>query len=125
MGAVAVKQSIYLLPNSEQALEDLSWILKEVIDGGGEASISAASFLEGMTDRKAEELFREARDADYRQLAGEAGALARSMSGEEQGGAEIIASMASAVGPGRSGFPVVDIIEIRLTTRSGNSIAII
>ena len=35
VGAVAVKQSVYVLPKSQQALEDFGWILKEIAEGGG------------------------------------------------------------------------------------------
>ncbi|MFL5537372.1 MAG: Chromate resistance protein ChrB, partial [Longimicrobiaceae bacterium] len=39
LGAVPVKNSVYVLPNSEQAREDLTWLLREIVDQGGEAVV--------------------------------------------------------------------------------------
>ena len=52
VGAVAIKPSVYALPLSEQSREDLSWILKEIVAGGGDGSISEARFLAGLTDKQ-------------------------------------------------------------------------
>ena len=35
-GAVAVKNAVYLLPQSAEALEDLQWIAQEIVAGGGD-----------------------------------------------------------------------------------------
>jgi hypothetical protein len=72
IGAVAIKNSVYALPRSEQALEDFQWILREVIEGGGDASICEAGFVEGLSDEQVVAMFRAARDADYGSLVGEA-----------------------------------------------------
>lgn len=74
---MAIKQSVYVLPNSEQCFEDLSWILKEAREGGGEAYITRASFLEGISDEQVEEIFRRARDSDYGEIVEEAGGVSR------------------------------------------------
>ena len=39
IGAVAIKPSVYVLPNSESAYEDFSWILKEIDQGGGDEQV--------------------------------------------------------------------------------------
>ncbi len=52
VGAVAIKQSVYAMPFSEQSREDLSWTLKEIIEGGGDGSISEVRFMEGLTDEQ-------------------------------------------------------------------------
>ncbi len=75
VGAVAVKQSVYAMPVSEQSREDLSWILKEIVEGGGEGSISEARFLEGLTDQQIVALFQSARKADYEKIIQEVGQL--------------------------------------------------
>jgi hypothetical protein len=75
IGAVAIKQSVYALPWSEAAREDLSWILREIVEGGGDASISEASFLEGLNDEQIIRLFRNARKADYEKVIQECGDL--------------------------------------------------
>lgn len=75
IGAVPIKNSVYALPRNEQTLEDFQWTLREIVEGGGDASICEARFVEGLTDDQVEALFRAAREADYAALAGEARAL--------------------------------------------------
>jgi hypothetical protein len=75
IGAVAVKQSVYVLPDTEQAFEDLHWVVKEIDGGGGTASLSRAVFLEGLTDTQIQEIFIAARESDYTAIAEEAEAL--------------------------------------------------
>ncbi len=72
VGAVAIKQSVYAMPLSEQSREDLSWILKEIVEGGGDGSISEARFLEGLTDEQVVALFQNARRSDYEKVIQEA-----------------------------------------------------
>lgn len=68
LGAVAIKNAAYVLPKSEQAFEDFQWLLHEITDGGGDASLCEALFVEGITDDEVEALFRAARDADYQKI---------------------------------------------------------
>ena len=68
VGAVAVKNSVYVLPDGDQTFEDFQWIRREIIDGGGDASICRASFVDGLTDDELRAAFREARDADYAEI---------------------------------------------------------
>jgi hypothetical protein len=75
VGAVAIKQSVYAMPDSEQSREDLSWTLKEIIDGGGDGSISEARFIEGLSDEQIIALFQKARAMDYEKLIQEANFL--------------------------------------------------
>src|SRR5262245_32963189 len=81
LGAVAIKNSVYVLPRTEQTYEDFQWVMREIIEGGGDASICEAHFVEGLSDEQVEALFHAARDADYAQLAEDLrqmfGALAR------------------------------------------------
>ena len=77
LGAVGIKNSVYALPSSEQAHEDLNWVLREIVEGGGDASLVEARFIEGLSDEQVKEMFRAARDADYQEIASEARALAR------------------------------------------------
>ena len=65
LGAVAIKNSVYALPFSAQAVEDFQWLRKEITAGGGEASVCRAVFVDGLTDSQIEGLFRAARDAEY------------------------------------------------------------
>ncbi|MCX5875637.1 MAG: chromate resistance protein [Deltaproteobacteria bacterium] len=75
LGAVAIKQSVYAMPRQEQALEDLTWIVKEIADGGGEATMIEARFLEGLSDQQVIGLFHAARGSDYTKILTEARAL--------------------------------------------------
>src|SRR5215469_14403772 len=94
VGAVAVKNSVYVLPKSESTLEDFQWVLREITQGGGDASLCEAGFVEGLADAQIESLFRVARDADYAGVAEEARELAKkvhSRNGEK--GAEVKAGV--------------------------------
>jgi hypothetical protein len=71
LGAVAVKNSVYVLPLSEQAREDFQWVRREIVAGGGDATLCEARFVEGLKDAAVEALFRSAREADYAALASE------------------------------------------------------
>src|SRR2546425_6817365 len=77
LGAVSIKNSVYALPASDQAHEDLNWVLREIVEGGGDASLVEARFVEGLSDEQVKEMFRAARDADYQELATEARELSR------------------------------------------------
>src|SRR5438067_1756840 len=77
LGAVGIKNSVYALPASEQAHEDLNWVLREIVEGGGDASLVEARFVEGLRDEEVTELFRSARDTDYQEIATGARELAR------------------------------------------------
>lgn len=75
VGAVAIKQSVYVMPLSEQSREDLSWTLKEIVEVGGDGSISEARFVEGLSNEQVLALFYNARKSDYEKLIQEANAL--------------------------------------------------
>ncbi len=75
LGSVAVKNSVYVLPRSDQALEDFQWVRREIVAGGGDASVCEARFVEGLSDASVEALFNTAREADYRALVKEAHSL--------------------------------------------------
>jgi hypothetical protein len=72
LGAVAIKNSVYALPRSDETLEDFQWVLREIVRGGGEASVLGARFVDGLTDEEVTALFHAAREADYREIAGQA-----------------------------------------------------
>ncbi|ETW98045.1 MAG: ChrB protein [Candidatus Entotheonella factor] len=68
IGAVALKSTVYLLPHTEQAMEDFQWVLREIAEGGGDASICEATFVGGLNRDQIVTLFHTARNADYQQL---------------------------------------------------------
>lgn len=59
IGAVALKNSVYALPNGDEALEDFQWLLREIVTDGGEAMICEASFVAGITHGEIMALFAE------------------------------------------------------------------
>ncbi len=79
VGAVAIKNSVYALPRNDETQEDFQWVLREVVKGGGDASIVEAQFVDGLSDDQVLALFQSAREADYRTLAEEARRVAGSL----------------------------------------------
>lgn len=57
LGAIAVKNSVYVLPRSDDALEDFLWLQREITADGGEAMVCEASFVSGMTNAELADLF--------------------------------------------------------------------
>jgi hypothetical protein len=68
IGAVALKNSVYVLPSIPQATEDFRWLLREIVAEGGEATLCEAEFIEGIGRAGLEGLFRAERDRDYAEL---------------------------------------------------------
>jgi hypothetical protein len=68
LGAVAIKNAVYALPRSEERNEDLQWVMREIVAGGGEATLVEANLVQGLRDDEVEALFNQARDADYEGL---------------------------------------------------------
>lgn len=69
IGAVALKNSVYVLPVTDDTLEDFQWLKGEIESGGGESTLAVAVFLDADTDARLRTAFREARASDYRELA--------------------------------------------------------
>ncbi len=65
IGAVPIKNSVYVLPKSDQANESLEWIVREIAASKGDAMICEARLIEGMTDLDVEGIFNNHRNADY------------------------------------------------------------
>ena len=61
IGAVAVKHTVYLLPNSNEALEDFHWLRGEIESEGGSAMIAEATFVEGLSDEEVEAMLEAER----------------------------------------------------------------
>lgn len=77
LGAVAIKNSVYVLPKSDQTQEDLQWVLREIVEGRGDASLCEARFVDGLADEEVEALFQTARSTEYREIAEAARSLAK------------------------------------------------
>jgi hypothetical protein len=97
LGAMAIKNSVYALPAGEQAQEDLNWILREIVEGGGDASLVEARLVEGLNDEQVREMFRAARDADYQAVADEVRQAARGLPRKGEMSEEKRAELSAAV----------------------------
>jgi hypothetical protein len=65
LGAVPLKNSVYILPDTEASREDFQWLLREIVGGGGEAALCASDLVDGVTDAEIRALFRRERDVEY------------------------------------------------------------
>lgn len=70
-GAVALKNSVYVLPHTSESRSALAGILEEIERGGGEGLIHEATLVAGMRDEELRTLFNRARDADYQAISAE------------------------------------------------------
>ncbi len=61
LGAALVKNTVYVLPNSDEALEDFQWLREEIVAQGGTAIIAEASFVEGISDEELHAMVETAR----------------------------------------------------------------
>jgi hypothetical protein len=75
VGAVALKNSVYVLPRREGTVEDFEWVRCEIVEGGGEATVVEAHLVSGQSDDEIEARFRAAKDAEYAPVLDEAKAL--------------------------------------------------
>lgn len=90
LGALAIKNSAYLLPANEQTLEDFHWLAREIRDQGGDAWLFRASALAGHSDQSLASEFRALRAPDWDDLAEAARALLDSKAGsEDESAAEV------------------------------------
>lgn len=75
VGAVAVKNSVYVLPHSAEAREDLEWIRGEIVAGGGEAVVFAGDAVDEISTAGLVDAWQAARRADWDALRDRAGSL--------------------------------------------------
>ncbi len=52
LGAVPLRGSVYVLPDTEASREDFQWLLGEIRAEGGEAMLCRAAFLDGINDEE-------------------------------------------------------------------------
>src|SRR5437660_11170696 len=85
LGAVAIKNSVYVLPANEKTHEDFQWLKQEIESAGGEATVFQASSVEGATDQEIIAAFRKARDEEFAAITAEHAGLAGAVSQQTRG----------------------------------------
>jgi hypothetical protein len=80
LGAIAVKQAVYVLPDSPSAREDFEWLRTEIEGAGGHASVFGADMVDTWSNDALVDEFRRSREEAYGQLARDADQLLRRLS---------------------------------------------
>ncbi len=85
LGAVAIKNSVYVLPANEKTHEDFQWLKQEIESAGGEAAVFRAGSAGGATDKEIVAAFRKARDTEFAGVAAELDGLAGAIREQKRG----------------------------------------
>jgi hypothetical protein len=81
IGAVPVRNGVYVLPNTAQTVEDFEWLRGEVVALGGQANIFQASSISGLEEQQIIKQFQLARALDFKRLKKQIEALRRELAG--------------------------------------------
>lgn len=84
LGALAVKQAVYALPDSPNAREDFEWLKTEIEAAGAEASVFVADTIDTWSNDALVEEFRRSRQGAYTELAREAEHVLRKLGAGRQ-----------------------------------------
>jgi hypothetical protein len=80
VGAVVLRNSLYVLPSTDETKEDFNWVREEIVSSGGQVSVLEGSAVDGYTDAELVQQFRTARNDDYERLAEDGTATATKFS---------------------------------------------
>jgi len=86
LGAVPIKNSVYVLPFNEKTHEDFQWLKQEIESAGGEVAVFRAGSVEGATDDEIIGSFRQGRDEEYAKLTAELDGITGSIREHRRGG---------------------------------------
>ncbi len=67
-GAVQLKGSVYILPDTEEHYELCQWLVSEVISMGGEGTFAKVDRIETMDSSEITEIFNAQREKDYHSI---------------------------------------------------------
>jgi hypothetical protein len=121
IGAVAVKKSVYVLPDGDEAAEHFEWLVREIEKDGGEASVCRGQFVQGLSDQQVRALFVTARDADYHLVAEDARRLTAQLSRKRTASASERTKLATEAG--RLRRRLSDVASIDFFGASGREVA--
>jgi hypothetical protein len=85
LGAVAIKNSVYVLPANERTNEDFQWLKQEIESAGGEAAVFRADSVEGTTDKEIISAFWKARDEEFAEITAQLDGLGGSVREQTRG----------------------------------------
>jgi hypothetical protein len=132
LGAIPVKNSVYVLPATDQSLEDFQWMAQEIRAGGGDATLCEARLVEGLSDAKLIAMFRDARNRDYEALAKDIASAGKTKSPEgralllrlKKSLAEVKATDYFGASKGKSVEAALSTLESRLKPRDSAASAL-
>jgi hypothetical protein len=61
LGAAPLKNTVYVLPATNEALEDFTWLVREIEADGGSAVLCEADFIDGISDEEMEAMIASQR----------------------------------------------------------------
>ncbi|MFI5370672.1 MAG: chromate resistance protein ChrB domain-containing protein [Candidatus Eisenbacteria bacterium] len=85
LGALAIKNSVYVVADTPALREGLLRIAHGILECGGEAVVSECGFLAGLPDAVLADRFRTARDAEYAEIGAAAAKLTGALRGRRSG----------------------------------------
>ena len=83
IGAVALRSSVFALPNRADTTEDLMWLRTELLADGADAIVCGTTPMAGLTDAELERRFQASSDDDYGEIIEEARAVTAAGGREE------------------------------------------
>jgi len=89
VGAVVLRNSLYVLPVTDEAREDFNWVREEIRTAGGQVSVLEASAVDGYTDQELVDQFRRLRTSASEELAKAIRDVGRRDTKLERGAADI------------------------------------
>jgi hypothetical protein len=110
LGSVAIKNSVYVLPNTPQAREDFEWLTAEIRAAKGQASIMTADALTAAEDDEIRTAFLKQRADEYDALRGTAESVLRTLKSRPAGAARLAADR--ALRSGREVLARLDAMEL-------------
>jgi hypothetical protein len=110
LGSVAIKNSVYVLPNTAQAREDFEWLTAEIRAAKGQASIMTADALTAEEDEEIRTAFLKQRAEEYDALRGSTESVLRTFKARPAGAARLAAER--ALRSGRDALARLDAMEL-------------
>src|SRR5688572_1015894 len=110
LGSVAIKNSVYVLPNTPQAREDFEWLTTEIRGAKGQASIMIADALTAEEDEEIRSAFLKQRAEEYDSLRSSAEAVMRTFKTRPAGAARLAAER--ALRSGRDALARLDAMKL-------------